>query len=73
MQNLKTGKLGIAPVAAGMVAVILVAIAMVTGASRQAMASMAIAKKTGQPCAQCHTKVPALNDYGKKYKSSQKK
>jgi hypothetical protein len=36
------------------------------------MANPAIAQKTGQACAKCHTAPPALNDYGKKYKESGK-
>jgi hypothetical protein len=54
-------------------AVILIAGAMVTVASRQTMANPDMAKKTGQPCTQCHTAPPALNDYGKTYKGSLKK
>jgi hypothetical protein len=57
-------------VAAG--TVILTAGAMIVLASGQTMANPAIAQKTGQPCAKCHTAPPALNDYGKKYKNSQK-
>jgi hypothetical protein len=52
--------------------VLLTAGAMIMLASGQTMASPAIAQKTGQPCAKCHTAPPALNDYGKKYKDSQK-
>lgn len=52
--------------------VILTASAMIMLASGQTMANPAIATKTGQPCAKCHTAPPALNDYGKKYKDSQK-
>jgi hypothetical protein len=37
--------------------------------SGQSMANPAIAKKTGQPCAKCHTAPPTLNNYGKKYKA----
>jgi hypothetical protein len=37
------------------------------------MANPEMAKKTGQPCTQCHTTPPALNDYGQKYKESLKK
>jgi hypothetical protein len=53
--------------------VILIAGAMTTVASRQTMANSDMAKKTGRPCAKCHTAPPALNDYGKKYKDSLKK
>jgi hypothetical protein len=53
--------------------VILIAGAMITMTSRQAMATPDIAKATGQPCTQCHTSPPTLNDYGKKYQDSHKK
>jgi hypothetical protein len=59
--------------ATGMAAAILVTFALVTATSRPAMANATIAKKTGQACAKCHSAPPALNDYGKKYKDSQKK
>jgi hypothetical protein len=52
--------------------VILIATAVIMLASGPTMANPAIAQKTGQPCAKCHTAPPALNDYGKKYKESQK-
>jgi hypothetical protein len=52
--------------------VILMAVAMMMVVSGQTMANPAIAQKTGQPCAKCHTAPPALNDYGKKYKGSGK-
>lgn len=55
------------------VAVMLIAGAMITMTSRQAMATPDIAKATGQPCTQCHTSPPTLNDYGKKYQDSHKK
>jgi hypothetical protein len=42
-------------------------------ASNQALANPEMAKNTGQACAKCHTTPPALNDYGNKYKDSQKK
>jgi hypothetical protein len=42
---------------------------MIVITSAQTMANPAIAKKTGQACAKCHTAPPALNDYGKKYKA----
>jgi hypothetical protein len=54
--------------ATGAAAAILITFAMVTATSRPAMANAAIAKKTGQPCAKCHSAPPALNSYGKKYK-----
>ncbi len=49
-------------------AVLAAAFAVMMFASGQSMASPAIAKKTGEACAKCHTAPPALNDYGKKYK-----
>ena len=52
---------------------LLLALSMVASAPRVAMANPNIAKRTGQPCAKCHTAPPALNSYGKKYKESQKK
>jgi hypothetical protein len=51
----------------------LIAFAMIMVMSGQTMANPAMAQKTGQACAKCHTAPPALNDYGKKYKDSQKK
>ncbi len=59
--------------AAGMATVLLMATAMIVLVSGQTMANQAIAKKTNQPCAKCHAAPPALNDYGKKYKESEKK
>jgi hypothetical protein len=56
--------------AVGTATVILIAVAMMVVASRQTMANPEMAKKTGQPCAKCHTTPPVLNGYGKKYKSS---
>jgi len=53
--------------------VILIAGAMIMIAPRRTMANQEMAKKTGQPCTQCHTAPPALNDYGKIYKGSLKK
>jgi len=58
--------------AVAMGTVLLTAGAMIVLASGQAMANPAIAKKTGQACAKCHTAPPALNDYGKKYKAEKK-
>jgi hypothetical protein len=63
----------IALAAAGIAAAMLLTFAMVTATSRPATANPTIAKDTGQPCAKCHTAPPALNDYGQKYKASQKK
>jgi hypothetical protein len=54
-------------------AVILIVLAMSTATPSTASANAAIAKSTGQPCTKCHTAPPALNNYGKKYKESQKK
>jgi hypothetical protein len=51
---------------------ILMAAGMLVAVSGQTMATPAIAQKTSQPCAKCHTAPPTLNDYGKKYKDSQK-
>jgi hypothetical protein len=58
--------------AVGMAAVIVLAGA-ITFAPRPAMANVSIGQKTGQPCTKCHTKPPALNAYGKKYKEGLKK
>ena len=52
---------------------ILIASAMITVTSRQAMATPKMAQATGQPCTKCHEAPPALNDYGQKYKESLKK
>ena len=46
--------------------------AMVTTTSQPAMATAAIAKKTGQACSKCHSTAPTLNNYGKKYKEGHK-
>jgi hypothetical protein len=51
---------------------LLIAFAMITTTSQPAMANADIAKKTGQPCAKCHSAPPALNAYGKKYKEGKK-
>jgi len=59
--------------ATGAAMAMLIAGAMITVASRPAMANSDMAKKTGQPCTKCHTAPPALNDYGKKYNESLKK
>jgi nitrate/TMAO reductase-like tetraheme cytochrome c subunit len=56
-----------------MAAVLLVAITVIGLGSSVATANPAIAKKTGESCASCHTIPPALNENGKKYKDSQKK
>jgi hypothetical protein len=62
----------IAFAAVWMSAAFLMAFAMVTTTSPPAMANAAIAKKTGQACAKCHTAAPTLNAYGKKYKEGKK-
>ena len=51
-----------------MTAVLAAAVAVMILASGQTKASPAIAQKTGEGCAKCHTAPPALNDYGKQYK-----
>ncbi len=48
------------------------ALAIAVGTPKQVQATPAIAQKTGEACAKCHTAPPALNDYGKKYKAEQK-
>jgi len=62
-----------AAVAATIAMAVFFNLAMATFATRPAMANPEMAKKTGQPCAKCHTAPPALNSYGKKYKDGQKK
>lgn len=56
--------------AAVLTTTILVAVMMTTAVPRSAKATTDMAKATGQPCTKCHTAVPALNSYGKKYKNS---
>jgi hypothetical protein len=68
MRNLKATR----AISAGAAMALLTATAMMVLASGQAVASPAIAQKTGQACAKCHSAPPALNDYGKKYKESGK-
>jgi len=51
---------------------IVLGVAMTVMVSAPVSATPAIAGKTGQPCAKCHTAPPALNAYGKKYKSKMK-
>ncbi len=72
MQNVTATRPAIVGTAAFMGAIVLT-LAAVAWAPRPAQATPAVAKATGQPCAKCHTAPPALNDYGKKYKDSQKK
>ena len=62
----------IAFAAVGMSTALLIGFAIVTTTSRPAVATPAIAKKTGQACAKCHTAAPTLNSYGKKYKEGHK-
>jgi len=64
--------IAIACAAVGMSTALLIAFAMITTTSQPAMANADIAKKTGQPCAKCHSAPPALNAYGKKYKEGKK-
>lgn len=71
MRSLKTMR-AISAGTAGAATAILIAAAMTMLASGQAVANPAMAKKTGEACAKCHTAPPALNDYGKKYKASGK-
>ncbi len=66
----KQGAMGV--VLAGVVGTataIVMAAAVIMFTSGPSMATPAIAQKTGQPCAKCHTAPPTLNDYGKKYKA----
>jgi hypothetical protein len=72
MQNQRTMRAVMAG-AIGTATAILLAVAMNVVVSGQTMANQAIAQKTSQPCAKCHSAPPALNDYGKKYKESMKK
>ncbi len=58
---------------AGMATLAVITGAMIVASSRQTMANTEIAQKTGQPCSQCHTTVPELNAYGKKYQESLRK
>jgi len=64
--------IAIACASVGMSTALLIAFAMITTTSQPAMANADIAKKTGQPCAKCHSAPPALNAYGKKYKEGKK-
>jgi hypothetical protein len=72
MRNRK-GPSTVLAVTSGIATFILIAGATIMVTSRQTMANTEIANKTGQPCSQCHTTAPALNDYGKKYQDSLKK
>ena len=73
MRNPKAMKSAIVRGTAAMATLALLAFVMLTFAAPPALANQAIAKATGQPCTKCHTAPPALNDYGQKYKQSQKK
>jgi hypothetical protein len=72
MRNPRTMRTVVAG-AAETATVFLIATAMIMLVSGQSMATPAIAQKTSQPCAKCHTAPPTLNDYGKKYKDGDKK
>jgi len=63
----------IAVYVAPIVAALVISFAMVAATPRPALANAAIAKRTGQPCAKCHSAPPALNAYGKKYQAHHKK
>ncbi len=71
MQNPGTVR-AVAGGAAKAVAALSMAIAIIAIGSGQTMATPAIAQKTGQQCAKCHTAPPVLNDFGKKYKEEKK-
>ena len=70
--NSKTAKTVLLAGAAGLSCAALLA-AVLFVSPRQAEANASIAQKTGQPCCKCHTaSPPALNSYGKSYKSKAK-
>ena len=73
MQNLKAIKSALLRATVATAALSVLAFAMLAVVAPPASANPAIAKATGQPCTKCHTAPPALNDYGKKYKESEKK
>ena len=58
---------------AGLAMVSLITAAIIMAASLPTKANTEIAQKTGQPCSQCHTTAPELNDYGKKYQENLRK
>jgi len=64
---------GITLYVAPIVAAGAVSLLMVAATPHPALATAAIAKSTGQPCAKCHSAPPALNAYGKKYHARHKK
>jgi hypothetical protein len=69
----KTAKTVLLAGAAGLSCAVLLATAALFVSPRHAAANPAIAQKTGQPCGKCHTaSPPALNSYGKSYKSKAK-
>jgi hypothetical protein len=71
--NSKTAKTVLLAGAAGLSCAALLAAAVLFASPRHAAANPAIAQKTGQPCGKCHTaSPPALNSYGKSYKSKAK-
>lgn len=55
------------------VAAVVIALGTVMTTPQGASASASIAKRTGQPCAKCHSAPPTLNAYGKKYQAKHKK
>ena len=69
MRNPKT-KHGVLAKTAATASAIALAGAMIVIATGQSMATPALAQKTGKICTGCHTAPPALNDAGKKYKTS---
>ncbi len=70
--NSKTAKALLLAGTAGLSCAVLLAAATLLVSPRQAAANPSIAQKTGQPCGKCHTAPPALNSYGKSYKSKAK-
>ena len=73
MRKWKAIRSALVRAAAAMVALSGLAFAMLAVTTPPVSATPAIAKSTGQPCTQCHTTPPTLNDYGKKYKEGMKK
>ena len=71
--NSKTAKPLLLAGAAALSCAVLLAAAALLVSPRHAAANPALAQKTGQPCGKCHTaSPPALNSYGKSYKSKAK-
>jgi hypothetical protein len=54
----------------GLTSVLVASASLVTVAQREANATPQLAQKTGKPCGFCHTKPPALNAEGKKFKAN---